>query len=110
MSVEENPFKKYEFYKYENGKIVGVNSDTIETTDESFQLFQELYDQHYGSIEIDENLVAIHTGGWSENEYLVFEFMKSAWWIRFHKITQSGGHYFFNTDIHGDKNWKVVSE
>ena len=104
----ENPFKKYELYTYKNGKITGVNEKSIDLANESFLLFKELYDINYGSIYEDENLVSIHTGGWSENEYLINEFKKSAWWFKNHKITSKGGHYYFNTDfLDSSKEWVI---
>lgn len=103
----ENRFDKYLLYVRENGKIVGVNPNAIEFADEAFLLFKELYDTHYGSINEDENLISIHTGGWSENEALIYEFEQTGWWFKYHKITAKGGHYFFNTDIHADKDWKI---
>jgi len=62
------------------------------------------------SINVDENenVIAIHTGGWSENEELIEEFKETAWWFKFHVITARGGHYYFNTDSHADKEWKIV--
>jgi len=103
----ENRFDKYILYVRENGKIVGVNCNAIEFADEAFLLFKELYDTNYGSIYEDENLISIHTGGWSENEALIYQFKQTGWWFKYHKITAKGGHYFFNTDIHADKEWKI---
>lgn len=103
----ENRFDKYILYVKENGKIVGVNPNAIEFADESFLLFKEMYDTAYGSINEDENLISIHTGGWSENESLIYEFEQTGWWFKYHKITAKGGHYFFNTDIHADKEWRI---
>lgn len=105
----ENRFEKYIMYIRENGKIVNVNPKAIELADEAFLLFKNLYDTHYGSINEDENLISIHTGGWSENESLIYEFEQTGWWFKYHKITAKGGHYYFNTDFYADKEWKIVS-
>lgn len=105
----ESPFKKYEFYIYENGKLINVNKEAIKLSNEGFELFKSLYDTYYGSITEDENLISIHTGGWSENEYLISEFKNTHWWFAHHKITATGGHYYFNTDIHSDKYWAITS-
>lgn len=106
----ENRFEKHLMYDKENGKIIDVNPKAFELADESFLLFKELYDTHYGSIEEDGNLISIHTGGWSENESLISEFEQTGWWFKYHKITATGGHYYFNTDIHGNKEWQIVSK
>ena len=107
----ENPFEKYYLYKYDKkGDIVSVNDISDETTSESFELFKELYDNSFGSIEEDENLVSIHTGGWSENEELVSMFKRTFWWMKNHKITHVGGHYYFDTDYHGDKHWVISAK
>ena len=83
----ENRFEKYLTYIKENGKIVDVNVKAFELKDEALQLFKELYDTHYGSIEEDENLISIHTGGWSDNEQLIREFRETAWWFINHDIS-----------------------
>lgn len=102
-----NRFDKYLLYVKENGRIIGINPNAIKLADEAFFLFKELYDTNYGSIHEDDNLISIHTGGWSENESLIYEFMETGWWFKYHEITAKGGHYFFNTDIHNKKEWKV---
>lgn len=104
----KNPFKKYYLYKKENGKIVDVNRDAVENKEDSFELFKSLYDVHYGSIEEDGNLISVHTGGWSENEFLISQFKNTAWWIFNLKIEANGGHYYFNTDSQSDKEWIVT--
>lgn len=68
-----------------------------------------MYDTNYGSIEEDENLISIHTGGWSDNEELIREFKETGWWFKNHEITARGGHYYFNTDFCADKEWKIIS-
>lgn len=103
----ENRFDKYILYVKENGKIVSANPNAINLANEAFLLFKELYDTHYGSIHEDENLISIHTGGWSENEALIYEFKKTGWWFKYHEITEKGGHYYFNTDFHAKKKWKI---
>ena len=106
----ENRFDKYLVYERENGKIVDVNPKALELADEAFLLFKSMYDTNYGSIEEDENLISIHTGGWSDNEELIREFKETGWWFKNHEITARGGHYYFNTDFCADKEWKIISE
>ena len=105
-----NRFEKYLTFKKENGVIVDVNSDAFDLAEEAFLLFKNLYDTNYGSIFEDENLISIHTGGWSENELLIDEFMETGWWLMNHKITAIGGHYYFNTDIYADKEWNITTK
>ena len=102
-----NRFDKYIIYVKENDEIVSVNPNAFEFADESFSLFKELYNTDYGSIHEDENLISIHTGGWSENEALICEFEETGWWFKYHEITAKGGHYFFNTDAHANKEWRI---
>ena len=105
---EKNPFEKYILYVYEDGKIVGVNSNAIEFAEETFDLNSKSFTiVYYGSINEDENLISIHTGGWSENEYLISEFKETGWWFQNHKITAKGGHYYFDTDFQADKKWEI---
>ena len=108
----ESKFKKYELYNTENGRIISVNGDAMEMelVDESFELFKSLYNKFYGLIDEDENLISIHTGGWSENEELIREFEMTVWWFKYHQITTRGGHYYFNRDLEGKKEWKIVKK
>lgn len=107
-NLKESPFKKYELYILQDGKIVSVNKKAFDLADESYLLFKSLYDTVYGSIDEDENLISIHTGGWSENEYLISEFKKTSWWFKHHQITIRGGHYYFNTDTDSDREWRIA--
>lgn len=106
----ENRFDKYLMYVKENGKIVNVNPDALALSDEAFLLFKSLYDTNYGTIDENDNLIAIHTGGWSDNEELIHEFKETGWWFKNHKITAKGGHYYFNTDYYADKEWAIVEK
>ena len=105
----ENRFEKYLLYEKENGKVIEVNPNTFKLANEAFLLFKSLFDANYGTINEDENLISIHTGGWSENEELIEEFSQTGWWFKYHKITKIGGHYYFDTDFHAEKKWIVVS-
>lgn len=104
-----NRFKKYLTCEIKDGKQV-INPDAFKLANEAFELFKTLYNTHYGEIEEVDNLIAIHTGGWSENEELIREFKETGWWIRFHKITTAGGHYYFDTDFYSEKKWEVVKK
>lgn len=106
-----SPFEKYNFYKRnKKGQITGINEISFEKADEAFELFKELFDCNYGSIYEDDNLIEIHTGGWSENEALIEQLKQTIWWLRNHKITKSGGHYYFDTDFHSDRKWVITKE
>ena len=103
----ENRFEKYRMYEKKDGRIIKYNPNAHDLAGEAFELFKSLYNTHYGSIYEDENLISIHTGGWSDNEELIREFKETGWWFRYHKITATGGHYFFNTDFYADKDWVI---
>ena len=103
----ENRFEKYLMFRKENGRTVDINPGALVLADEAFELFKELYNLNYGSIDQEDNLVSIHTGGWSDNEELIREFKETGWWFRYHGITASGGHYYFNLDIHGKREWEI---
>lgn len=104
----DNRFEKYLMYETQDGKIVNVNPKAFELAEEAFLLFKSMYDTNYGSIDEDENLISIHTGGWSDNEELIREFKETGWWFKYHKITAKGGHYYFNTDFYADKDWIIT--
>lgn len=106
----KNRFEKYAMYERRKGKIINVNpvSLDIEMLDDSFLLFKDLYNTDYGTIEENANLISIHTGGWSDNEQLISEFMETGWWFKYHCITARGGHYYFNTEPHAEKEWQII--
>jgi len=108
----EKIFKPYciDFFSKESEEERKIKIDfALNKKNESFSLFQSMYDQNYGSINIDENLVSIHTGGWSENEYLISIFKNTEWWRQNFRIQITGGHYYFDTDrINGMKEWDIT--
>ena len=106
--MQENIFEQYYFFNRKDGKITGVNAHTVLSLQECFSLFESLYNHAYGSIEKDNGLISIHSGGWSENETLIEELKKTTWWKFYHQITVTGGHYFFNINNKGEKYWKVI--
>lgn len=105
-------FEKYYMWVYsEDGRLLGINDNTFEIADEAFLLFKDLYDYQYGNIEEADNLISIHSGGWSENEILIEELMKTAWWYKYSKIIANGGHYYFDTDFYNGKNeWIITNQ
>lgn len=48
-------------------------------------------------IEVHEHFIEIHTLGWSGNEEVIRILKKTWWWNKYHWITRTGGHYYFNT-------------
>lgn len=80
--------------------------------DDAFSLFQDLYNTGYGTINIDDNLIDIHTGGWSDNESLIFEFRQTWWWKTYKVLEIRGGHYYFDTNKNFDnkKKWEIIKK
>ena len=80
--------------------------------EEAFEVFCEEYNTHYGDVEIDDNLITIHTGGWSDNEYLISVLKETSFWWKNHCIISPGGHYYIDTDRMNSnkKHFKVVKE
>ena len=74
------------------------------------EYFKELYDLTYGSIDEDDNLICISTGGWSENEVVMRYFEKTWFFQSYCHIRAAGGHYFLDTDyLNPDKkHWEIV--
>lgn len=102
----EEPFKKYYRFSLENNSTV-INDQNFDIKEEAFDLFKSLYNTSYGSIEIKGNLISIHTGGWSENEFLISDFKKTWWWFVYIKIESSGGNYYFDTGDYHDPKWEI---
>lgn len=44
---------------------------------------------------LDNGMLELHTGGWSECERLIDEAMYSLWWFRWWYQSMRGGHYLF---------------
>ena len=103
-----NPLEKYFLYFKKDGVKTKLNPEAFEMSDEAFKVFTELFDKSYGDIQTDDNLISIHTGGWSENESLINDLKETAWWFINHSISKKGGHYYFDTNQNSDKKWKVV--
>ena len=105
----ENIFKKYTLIsiflaQYSEEEILKFSS-------ESFELFKSKFNNHYGSIVEEDNLITISSGGWSDNEELISQFKSTFWWSSYFRIHATGGHYFFDTNrsfINDTKKWIVV--
>ncbi len=97
-----------EFEKYYFIKDKELNISSYDLADEAFVLFKELYNTHYGSICEEENLISIHTGGWSENEVLIEELKQTLFWGKYHRISETGGHYYFDIDRDSYKKWIIT--
>ena len=80
--------------------------DAFKNSDEAFEYFKANFVHHYGRIEEEDGRVQIHTGGWSDNEYLVEKLKKTAWWRMHFVAMRTGGHYYFDTT--GQSRWEVV--
>ena len=61
----------------------------------------------YDSINYEDGLLEIHTGGWSGNEEIIDELKKTDLWLTKFKCHQTGGHYFFELEAKGYK-WEVT--
>lgn len=100
--------KLFEEYSLYNLNILAVD-EMFKIVPKAFDLFQELFDPTFGSIQINDNLISIHTGGWSKNEVLIQEFKTTTWWHLYYRGQMSGGHYFFDTNFDAKKEWKMVA-
>ena len=101
-----------EFYKWSLRLEDGSFNEAIDVegvNDNCFEYFESIYDQHYGSIEKEDNLIAIHTGGWSDNETAIYYLKNTIWWMMYFVAEFSGGHYYFDLDkMNSELNhWKV---
>jgi len=72
--------------------------DAFKYANEAFEWFKENYHHRYGTIREHDGLIEIHTGGWSDNETLVEQLKKTAWWLLHFKAIETGGHYYFATN------------
>jgi hypothetical protein len=87
-------------------KYILGHPDAFKHANEAFEWFKENYHHRYGTIREHDGLVEIHTGGWSENETLVEELKKTAWWLLHFRAMTTGGHYYFDTTGELDR-WEV---
>jgi len=103
-------FKKYYAYKIDKKGNLTANIKAFELIDESFILFKSYFNFSYGTIIENDNLISIHTGGWSDNEELIELFKETAFWLKYYNITARGGHYYFDTNIYSNKKvWEIKS-
>lgn len=86
--------------------IIG-HPDAFKNADEAFEFFKANFVHHYGRIEEEDGRVQIHTGGWSDNEYLVEKLKKTAWWRMHFVAMRTGGHYYFDTTNQLGR-WKII--
>lgn len=94
-------------------QVLHENFDETQPIESAWELFKEYYNTGYGSIVEEDNLIQIHTGGWSDNEYLISELKKTWWWMgKTGKIECSGGHFYIDTDWLNDekKHWVINKE
>ena len=82
----------------------------VENQNDAFGLLADHFNEEYGTIDIDDNLIQISTGGWSDNQYLISCFKKTFWFKQNLFATIVGGHYFFNTDRHAEKEWDIIKK
>lgn len=80
--------------------------------DEAFDVLKSEYDQSYGTIREEGNLISIHTGGWSENEMLIESFRDTLWYKMKLVCKFEGGHYYFDTDKmnRNKKHWEIIKK
>lgn len=103
-----SPFAPFYRCREMEGNIVGYQRLSKSQTRKVFKLFKELFDYGFGEIVEHGNLIEIHVGGWSYNEGLIKELMKTEWWFRNFRVEKVGGHYYFNNDIYKEKKWIVT--
>ena len=97
-----------EFYKWAPVGKTG-KSNSLMAIEGAFEYLKTIYNTGYGTIKEDENLISIHTGGWSENEEIIYHFKKTLWWAMYFRAHLTGGHYFFDTKD-GDKEWDIIKK
>lgn len=105
----ENIFKKYTPTSLFLAKQ--TPEQILVSLEESFKLFKSKFNEHYGSIVEEDNLITISSGGWSDNEELISQFKSTFWWLSNFKVHAAGGHYFFDTnrDLENKKKWIVTT-
>lgn len=105
----ENIFKKYTpLSMFLTNTSV---EEVLKLLNESFELFKSKFNNHYGSIVEEDNLITISSGGWSDNEELISQFKSTFWWLSYFRVHATGGHYFFDTNrdfIKNTKKWTVI--
>lgn len=68
-------------------------------------VLQDIWFHGYGAISVEENLVRISTGGWSENEFIMEQVTDSIFHAYFFHIKKAGGHYYYK--MPGPLTWEV---
>lgn len=103
------------FYRWSimdiDGNITGSDIDFEFMAKDCLEYLQEIWEQSCGTIKVDENLVSIHTGGWSDNELVIRYLRLTMWWSKYYECQSIGGHYYFNLDKSNDKApyWHIAA-
>lgn len=109
-TFDENAGEKMELLQFSN--VENNSEDIIKDNWSVFFDFKRKYDQHYGTIKIERNLISISTGGWSDNEDLLEEFKKTWFYRLYFSHMSTGGHYYLDTDKNNkeSKHWRIIKE
>lgn len=66
---------------------------SIDTFEKFKALLEQVWNTHYGHIQITRKYIHISTGGWSENEEALPLIRRTAYWFTCWVREQRGGHY-----------------
>lgn len=72
-------------------------------------ILEEYWEYSYGSMEYDESLLKIATGGWSYNEFIVSILKRTIFWSAYWKASTQGGTYYFDVKG-GNLEWGVTKK
>lgn len=62
------------------------------------------------AIVYEDGLLEIHTYGWSGNEDIIDELKKTDLWLIKHRVTQSGGHFYFEINNVSEFEYLVIKK
>ncbi len=72
------------------------NCDKQMNWDKIVKLIEEYWDSDYGLFKINNNILELITGGWSENEAIIEVLSRTMFWFFFWQESKRGGYYKFD--------------
>jgi hypothetical protein len=72
-----------------------MRCDYLQSPEQFICLLREIWNENYGRIDIVDDTLTLHTGGWSGNEVIIEALTKTIFWSFCWEKSWRGGHYEF---------------
>lgn len=82
------------------GKVLVDRTGTVgehmkwDTYQKFMELLEDVWNTDYGAYSVENGMIGIHTGGWSENEEVLPRLRDTFYWFIAWQRLERGGHYY----------------